>query len=668
MTTLPRLLEYNEIYNLCRNGESRLQLHTKKEYSDEDLNYAYTSPDYDELLRDAGSAININYTPLRVAEWLFNPIPDSFWDDPDIYRKRFLDPFGDSGYVEKYLVRKLLNNEHMKRKFPDRAQRVYHILHNMLYSVAKTNASSLWLRKIVYYSSDATITGYDNKNYPAIFNGKLFTRGFDRDKTDNYQRTGNIKSPYIEKYDGENDLGRDDIFDYPLLDWIKDHKDSKDQSNILEYFALVFWNVFCNAEYKDIDGKRRARIMREIKNKLEGYFDVIIGNPPYNTNDSKTGAISGTVYNEFCLAAEALKPKYVSFIIPSKWAYGKAHISNDFPQGVLSDSHFCYLKLIDGNEAFPSVDTGEISIYSKDFTKDCEKFTLDDHGTITTHNSSKDITYEVDGKRWLKPRDSIIEKVIEKNIKSLADDSTAITLSSGVIYDKYGNDALSSSLAFKDDGGKEIIAPDGSKTRRPRFEYSLTKTEKFSTKYYITNVKLWKNNNGINERPNRDANQRAYYIYIDPSVIKKISYDISKECLVTVSYSDYTTQNLDYPYNAWIKAPGEISGSNTIIIGEHVNGHDSVVNLQKYIRTKFVTYIIARNLISQHFTTENLRFVPCMDFTQEWTDEKLNKFFDLTPEEIKRIDDCWNSMRNAPVDESADDDDAAESEAESDND
>lgn len=103
MTTLPRLLEYNEIYNLCRNGESRLQLHTKKEYSDEDLNYAYTSPDYDELLRDAGSAININYTPLRVAEWLFNPIPDSFWDDPDIYRKRFLDPFGDSGYVENIL-------------------------------------------------------------------------------------------------------------------------------------------------------------------------------------------------------------------------------------------------------------------------------------------------------------------------------------------------------------------------------------------------------------------------------------------------------------------------------------------------------------------------------------------------------------------------------------
>lgn len=279
MTTLPRLLEYNEIYNLCRNGESRLQLHTKKEYSDEDLNYAYTSPDYDELLRDAGSAININYTPLRVAEWLFDPIPDSFWDDPDIYRKRFLDPFGDSGYVEKYLVRKLLNNEHMKKKFPDRAQRVYHILHNMLYSVAKTNASSLWLRKIVYYSSDATITGYDNKNYPAIFNGKLFTCGFDRDKTDDYHRTGNIKSPYINKYDGENDLGRDDIFDYPLLDWIKDHKDSKDQSNILEYFALVFWNVFCNAEYKDIDGKRRARIMREIKNKLEGYFDVINWKP-----------------------------------------------------------------------------------------------------------------------------------------------------------------------------------------------------------------------------------------------------------------------------------------------------------------------------------------------------------------------------------------------------
>lgn len=663
MTTLPRLLEYNEIYNLCRNGESRLQLHTKKEYSDEDLNYAYTSPDYDELLRDAGSAININYTPLRVAEWLFDPIPDSFWDDPDIYRKRFLDPFGDSGYVEKYLVRKLLNNEHMKKKFPDRAQRVYHILHNMLYSVAKTNASSLWLRKIVYYSSDATITGYDNKTYPAIFNGKLFTCGFDRDKTDDYHRTGNIKSPYINKYDGENDLGRDDIFDYPLLDWVKEGKDP------LEYFALVFWNVFCNAEYKDIDGKRRARIMREIKNKLEGYFDVIIGNPPYNTNDPKTGAVSGTIYNEFCLAAEALKPKYVSFIIPSKWAYGKANIGNEFSQGVLNDSHFCYLKLIDGHDAFPSVDTGEISIYSKNFTEDCKKFTLDDHGTVTKYNSPKDITYEVKGKRMLKPRDSIVDKVIDKNMRSLADESKVATSLSGIIYDKYGNDAIgNASIAFKCDKGADIIRPDGTVGKRPCFDYSLTKTDKNNTKYYIPKTKLWKiDKDGNNEKPLCEVdNPYAKFIYIDPALVTKCSYEKEKEYLLSYSYSNYTSRSLDMPFHAFIKKPGEFAGSHTIIIGEHVNDHDSIINLQKYIRTKFVTYIITYTLVSQHFTTENLRFVPYMDFTQEWTDDKLNKFFGLTPEEIQRINDCWNSMRNAPVDESVDDSD--ESEAESDND
>ena len=668
MTTLPRLLEYNEIYNLCRNGESRLQLHTKKEYSDEDLNYAYTSPDYDELLRDAGSAININYTPLRVAEWLFDPIPDSFWDDPDIYRKRFLDPFGDSGYVEKYLVRKLLNNEHMKRKFPDRAQRVYHILHNMLYSVAKTNASSLWLRKIVYYSSDATITGYDNKNYPAIFNGKLFTRGFDRDKTDNYQRTGNIKSPYIEKYDGVNDLGRDDIFDYPLLDWIKDHKDSKDQSNILEYFALVFWNVFCNAEYKDIDGKRRARIMREIKNKLEGYFDVIIGNPPYNTNDPKTGKVGNTIYNEFCLAAEALKPKYVSFIIPSNWAYGKANISSEFPQGVLNDTHFCYLKLIDGHDAFPSVDVEEVSIYSKDFTKDCTKFTLDDYGSITTYSSPKDITCDVKGRRILKPRDSIVDKIIAKNIRSLADESKAANVFSGIVYDKYGHDALGSDVAFKDDGGKEVIGPDGSSIRRPRFDYSLTKTDKYSAKYYISNVDLWKlAGNGRKERPMKDTQPYASYIYVDPSIIKRSNYDIAKEYLITVSYSHYKKQSLDFPYNAYIKSAGDIAGGKNIIIGVNVNNHDEVINLQKYIRSKFVTYLITINQVSQSFSAKDLRFVPCMDFTQEWTDEKLNNFFGLTPEEIKRIDDCWNSMRNVPADECVDDD-SDESDGEDDND
>lgn len=635
------IFKKEQIENLLPDGRSRIQFRTKspERYTPKWLDYQYRSPDYDEILLATAPAINLNHTSLKVSEWLYSTLPDSFWNDPKLYKRKFLNPFVDSGFSEKYLIKRLAENEQMIKKFPDYAQRIYHILHNMVYGITKTNAASLWARKIIYYSANATIRRNDNLDHEqchAIFNGKLFQLGYDADKLESYKKTGNIKSPYIPGV-----IGRDSIFDYPMLDWMKDK--TKDP---LDYFALVFWDIFTNEDYEKLDDDRRNALMKEIKQKLNGYFDVIIGNPPYNTNNEETGKIAETVYNYFCMAADKLNPKYETFIIPSKWLYGKARIPQEFSQSILNSKNACYLRLVSGEEAFPSVDTGDISIYSIDNTRECDEFTYDNHGEIHKYRNVTDITYEVNGKRWLKLMDSVVEKIEAKGLKSLADDSKIISISSDYKYDIFGNDALSSAIAFKYDYGKLVKAPDGTMIKRPTYDYSLTKDSEHSLKFYMPKVKLWKvNANGDHEYPNLEKDKMIGHIYISPLLIKNwMGNKFEHEVLVTTTINNYHKRLLDYPYNAFIMKPDEAT-EGLVAIGYSLKTHQEVVNLQKFMRTKFATYLITLNQVSQQFTSESLRFCPYMDFTQEWDDAKLNEYFGLTEEEIKRIDDLWAEFR-----------------------
>lgn len=623
-----------QIENLLPDGRSRIQFNTKRDINEQFLkllDYQYRSPDYEDILLQTAPAINLNHTSLKVSELLVSGIPESFWNDPELYKRKFLNPFIDSGFIEKYLVTRLMNNEQMKKEFPDYAQRAYHILHNMVFGIAKTNAASLWARKIIYYSADATIRCRDiDTECGAIFSGNLFQLGYDKDKLFSYKQTGNIKSPWIDGV-----VGRDSIFDYPMLDWIKSGK------SFVDYIALVFWDVFTNEDYTTIDENRRDIIMAEIKKKLDGYFDVIIGNPPYNTNNEETGQVANTVYDKFCIAASELHPKYESFIIPSKWMYGKAKISNGFSQSILSNEKCSYIKLMSGTEAFPSVDTGEVCIYTIDNTGNRGKFKFCKYGEESEFDNVMEITYmDPKGNRWLDSKDSIVMKVKAKGLESLADDTKAVRLVSDIIYKVKNstNDLLNqSNYGFKQ-----------SNTSGKTLDYSLIKTDKYTTKFYMPSVKLWKQKpNGDYEKPNTEKGSAMGYIYIDPLIIKHTNgIDFNNDYYFIINHIyNYKTKLLDYPYNGMVIGGGDYSGSRTWIIGYSCKTKEKCLNLQKFMRTKFATYLVYQNSISQNFTAETLRFVPYMDFSQEWDDDRLYKYFNLSEEEIKRIEDLFDEFR-----------------------
>jgi hypothetical protein len=617
---------------------TRIKIITKRVPKDDYLEAAYIAKGYEEILLTSATAINLNHTSLFVAEKLCNALPETVWDK-DVWKRRFLSPFGDSGFLEKYIVNRLMHNEHMIKKFSDYGQRAFHILHNMIFGVSKTNAASYWLRKIVYFSADARIKGGDE--YPAMFHGKLFTQGHDKGKLESYQKYGNIKSPYIPGV-----IGEDNIFNYPMLDWIKTGKDIK------EYFALIFWDIFTEEDYFKIDEDRRNKIMEEIKKTIDGYFDVIIGNPPYNTNNEETGAVAETIYNHFCMAADKLNPKYTSFIIPSKWIYGKARIPNEFSQSILTSKNLSYLELMDGKTAFPSVSTGEILIYTKDNTKEYDKLKFVSYGD--SHKKSLDeITYENKGKKWFKPIDSIIEKVQAKGMKSLAEDINILQYKSGIIYDYFKSDLLCAgvkTVGFKYDKEAIIQLPDGTKGKRIEagytLDYSLKQDTIYSLKTYIPDGPLWKKDkSGKYERPLTEDDKMISHIFINPNIVQDYCNNkYEHKSIVMPPRWDYDSKLLDYPYNAFIMKKDEIAPS-MFIIGKSLSSDSEVDNLQKFIKTKFVTYLLYLNAVSHNFNPSCFAFVPYMDFTQEWDDAKLNTFFGLDEVETKRINDLFAEFR-----------------------
>jgi len=638
------------IFSLDKILNDRIVIKSKINEENIDTTDAYIAKDFDELLRTTGRFININYTSLNIGKKLVKGLPKKIWENPEIYKMKFLDISGDSGFLERYLVKKLVSNKYMKQQFPDYGQRVFHILHNMIYAIAKTNATSLWLRKAVYYSADTRITGYktegnrriDTGDYPTIFNGNLFSRGKDFNKLDSYKINGNIKSPYIEDV-----IGQDQIFNYPLLDWVNSGK------NILEYVSILFWDLFTDKKYiANPDEKQKERqdeIMEEIKKTLNGYFDVIMGNPPYNTNDEKTGKVGNTVYQLFCQAAEALNPKYTSFIIPSKWMYGKANGKNmtEFSQSNLSGNNLTYLELIDGKLAFPSVSTGEVCIYTKELNrvKTETKVEFIESGIKKELKNIFEITHKNSkGKKLYKPYNSIVNKVHAKITKSLAEDTNSLVYKNNYVYDEYGHDILDSSVAFKYDyeaaKGKLINFPDGTKGARPTLDYSLVKTTKFSKKLYIPRVKLYKG-----DYPSQEDDKKISHIWINPDIIKDYKGNIfSHNILAVPPRYDYHKFLLDYPYNAFIVKPDEVAPA-MYAIGKSLNTNIEVENLKKYMQTKFATYLIYIASVGQNFNSDSLLYVPYMDFTQEWDDDKLNKFFNLSEEEIKTINETWNKFK-----------------------
>ena len=84
--------------------------------------------------------------------------------------------------------------------------------------------------------------------------------------------------------------------------------------------------------------------------------------------------------------------------------------------------------------------------------------------------------------------------------------------------------------------------------------------------------------------------------------------------------------------------------TETYLIAGAFDSSTPAKNLQKYLSTKFVRFLVSQIAVSQHITRGCFSFVPVQDFSKPWTDEELYAKYGLTDEEIAFIESMIKPM------------------------
>ena len=89
--------------------------------------------------------------------------------------------------------------------------------------------------------------------------------------------------------------------------------------------------------------------------------------------------------------------------------------------------------------------------------------------------------------------------------------------------------------------------------------------------------------------------------------------------------------------------PGSCCTETYIVCGVF-DTEQEAKNFETYMRTRFFRFLVALRKNTQHVTQSRFKFVPLLDMSKSWTDEKLYKTFDLSSEEIDFIDSIVREM------------------------
>lgn len=313
-------------------------------------------------------------------------------------------------------------------------------------------------------------------------------------------------------------------------------------------------------------------------------FDVIIGNPPYQLDDGGFGTSAAPIYQLFVEKALDLDPRFAVFVTPSRWMAGGKGLDK-YRQRMLTDKRLRkvidYPKLYEG---FPGVKIrGGISYFLWDREHDgkCEVQTIWD-GQPTGPAAARHLdAYDILVRR--NEAVPILEKVTAKGEATLD-----TRVSSGKPF------GFRTFFHGKADS-KGIAKP-----------VKLFGSQKIS----------WLERAEITTNPD----------WIDEWKVLMTA--------VQGTSAAVETKFLSKP----IIAEPKTACTETYLVAGHFNSETEAVNYAKYLRTRFVRFLVSLRKATQHATRDVYAFVPDLPLNEEWTDAKLYKRYGLTKEEIAFIE------------------------------
>jgi site-specific DNA-methyltransferase (adenine-specific) len=372
-----------------------------------------------------------------------------------------------------------------------------------------------------------------------------------------------------------------------------------DSGNILFSRTEHTWRdskcVFCGANQENYDrgGELETHAYQFIhtENAEEFFnmkFDVIVGNPPYQLSDGGYGRSASPIYNKFVQQAKKMNPRYLTMIIPSRW-FGGGKGLDEFRKEMLGDSRI--RKLVDyenASECFPGVDiAGGICYFLWD---------RDNKGLCEVENI-------LNGKKTISERNLDEFEIFIRNVNALSIIHKVISKK-----EKTMDEQVSSSKPF---GLRTFV--------RPQKEGDL--------------ILRWKNGEGP---------------YSSEEIIT--GKDMINQWKVITSYVgfDHAGQpGKDGKRKVFSKVdilpPKTICTETYLVVGSYKTKKEAQ-NLITYMKTYLFRFLVSQFMFSHHITKDSYKFVPILDMTEPWTDEKLYKKYGLTRDEIAFIESMIRPM------------------------
>ena len=337
----------------------------------------------------------------------------------------------------------------------------------------------------------------------------------------------------------------------------------------------------------------------------EMQFDVVIGNPPYQLDDGGFGASAIPIYNKFVEQAKALEPRYLTMVIPSRWLFGGRGL-DEFRKEMLTDKRIRRLvDYPDSRQVFPSVDVaGGICyfLWDRDNPGECSVVEFD-HGQTSTESKRP-----------------LLEKGAEVFIRS----DRALSILRKVMAMETGSDSLSLPEEKRFERQVSSQKPFGLRTF---FRGSKTKTSEQDLLVLQSGGRAW---------------MPRSQVTAGEDLVDKWKVFTSKSSSEHAGQSDKNGQRRVLSLSGVIP-PGSVVTETYILLGAY-DTETEARNCFSYAVTRLFRFLIATRSSAQDLARSAYAFIPLQDFSEPWTDEKLQKRYGLSGAEIAYIEKLIRPM------------------------
>ena len=315
----------------------------------------------------------------------------------------------------------------------------------------------------------------------------------------------------------------------------------------------------------------------------------IVGNPPYHEADGGNKASAVPIYQEVYSCMKCLSSQYISMIIPAKWFTGGRKVLDDFRELMLADDSICNISdFPDSEDCFPGVDVaGGVCYFLRDSAY---------HGICNLVSNRRGHV-----------------KASKRNLSQYR---------TFVRYDE----ALSILEKIK-------------LKKEASYESKVSSQKPFGLRTYVTPT----DNGDINLRysggigPFKSERVTAKKEWVDKFkvIMSYLTYDHAGRPDKDGKRRIFSTMEI---------LPPKVVCTETYIVVGVFDNRRGAENLIKYLKTRFVRFLVSLISTTQHISKNSFSFVPVQDFEKEWTDEKLYAKYGITKSEQKFIESLIKPM------------------------